>query len=150
MGKDAFPIGSSFCCPDGVGDDRVKHLQLGSIGFPLKSTYFRGGIGPVSHHSQQDAIDLQLGIDLLVDFIDGLKQLFQAFCRKVLSLHRNENAICSGQGVDCQHAKRWHTVYEDVVVARFDSIKLLLQNLFPAHHIDQRDLKSGQLNVGGH
>lgn len=73
MSKDTFPIGSSFCRPDGVGDGRVKHLQLGSVGFPQKSTDLPGVIGPVVHHSQKDAIDLQLGIDLLADFIDGLK-----------------------------------------------------------------------------
>jgi len=75
MGKNTFPIGSSFCCPDGVGDGQVKHLQLGSVGFPQKATNFLGVIGPTIYHSQQDAVDLQLRIDLLADFVDSLKQV---------------------------------------------------------------------------
>ena len=94
MGKDTFPIGSSFCRPDGVGDGRAKHLQLGSVGFSQKATDFPGVIGPAIYHSQQDAVDLQLRIDLLADFVDGLKQLLQTFGGQILGLDRNEDTVC--------------------------------------------------------
>ena len=40
-------------------------------------------------------IDFQLRVDLPAHFLNGLQQLLQSLCRKVLRLHRNQSGIRS-------------------------------------------------------
>ena len=32
------------------------------------------------------------------------------FCREIVSLHGNDNAVCGGKRVDGNHTEAWHTV----------------------------------------
>ena len=51
------------------------------------------------HHSQHDALDFELGIQLPAYEFDGFRQIREAFERVVFTLQRDQNRIRSGQGV---------------------------------------------------
>ena len=80
---------------------------------------------------------------------DRLQKLLHALGRKVLRLHRYDNAVRRGECVDRQHAQRGHAVQQDVVVLLFYRVQILLEDLFAAHGVDQRCLHAGQRDIGG-
>ena len=79
MKEDAFAFRADLCCPDGSGDLGIEDFDMSTVGIPYQGRDLPVVIRPAIHHGQQDAFDPQLRIDLPLDLVDGLKQLFQSF-----------------------------------------------------------------------
>src|SRR5699024_513408 len=78
MGKNAFALGADLLCPDRMGNLGAEHLDFAAIGLPQQGGNLLGEVGAVVHHRQQNAVNLELGVQLPLDLVDGGQQLFQA------------------------------------------------------------------------
>ena len=78
MGKNALALGADFLRPDRMGNFRAEHLDFAAVGFPQQGGNLLGEVGAVIHHRQQDAVNLELGVDLPLHLVYSLEQLFQA------------------------------------------------------------------------
>lgn len=79
MKKDAFALRTDLRRSDGFGDLVIEDFDISTVGIPYQGRDLPAVIRPAIHHRQQDSFDPQLRIDLPLDLIDGLKQLFQSF-----------------------------------------------------------------------
>ena len=64
MGENALALGTDFLCPDRMGNLGAKHLDFAAVGFAQQGGDLLGKVGTVVHHRQQDAVDLELGVQL--------------------------------------------------------------------------------------
>lgn len=74
--------------------------------------------------------------------------MLQAFGRKILRLHRDQDTVGGSQRVDGQHPQRRLAVDENVRIASPDGAQVLPQDGFTAHGVYQRHLHARQLDVG--
>src|SRR5699024_5820514 len=68
---DALALGAGLLGPDRVGYLGAEHLDLAAVGLPQQGGDLPGKVGTVVHHRQQDTVDLELGIQLPLDLVDG-------------------------------------------------------------------------------
>src|SRR5882672_4800411 len=61
-------------------------------------------VEPIVEHREQHALDLEPGIERLLDQPDRAQQMTQPLERVVLALHRNEDGPRGGEGVDGQES----------------------------------------------
>src|SRR5699024_10395504 len=109
-----------------------------------------GEVGAVVHHRQQDAVDLELGVQLPLDLVDGGQQLFQALGGQILRLNGDYDPVGGGQRVDCEHPQGGLAVNQDMGILSLHGVQILPQDGLPDHSVYQRHLHAGELNVGGH
>ena len=102
-----------------------------------------GKVGSAVHHRQQDTVYLELGIDLPLYLVYRGEQLFQPFGRQILRLNGNDNPVCSGQRIDCEHPKGGLAVDEDMGVLPLQRVQILPQDSLTAHGIYQGYLHTG-------
>lgn len=95
MGKDAPTPRADFRRTDRVRNRLLKHPDFAAVHLPNQRVDFPAVIGAAVCHGHQDTLDFQLLVDLPAHFLDGLQQLLQSLCRKVLRLHRNQRGIRS-------------------------------------------------------
>ena len=103
MGKNAFSLGADFLCPDRMGDLCAEYFDLAAIGLPQERGDLFGKVGSAVHHRQQDTVYLELGVDLPLYLVYRGEQLFQPFGGQILRLNGNDDPVCSGQRIDCEH-----------------------------------------------
>ena len=72
------------------------------------------------------------------------------FCGQILRLNGNDNPVCSGQRIDCEHPKRGLAVDEDMGILSLERVQILPQDSLTAHGVHQGDLHAGELDVCGH
>src|SRR5262245_18997495 len=89
--------------PDVPRDDRLEDLTGKE---PLKLvTDLERKTSPSIEHREQDAHDVETGVQPLTDELDGLDQVRQTFERVELALHRNEDLVGCCQGIDREDAQ---------------------------------------------
>ncbi len=147
MVVNAFVFHTDLCRLDGTGDLACEHMT--AIGLADKRVDLPCQCGAAIHHRQNDAVHLQLRVELPFHAGDGSQKLLQSLCGEILRLHGDDYAVRRSQGVDSQHTEGWHTVDERVIVALCHGGQILPQHRFTAHGVDQRDLQCRQLNIGG-
>ena len=98
-----------------------------------------------SIHRQHDALELQRGIEVVADEVDGGHQLPEALEGVVLALDRDEHAVGGGEGVDGEQAQGRWAVEEDVVVAARPIGPALGQAPLASLDRNQLDLCAGQV-----
>ena len=69
MGEDALALGAGLLGPDRVGYLGAEHLDFAAVGLPQQGGDLLGKVGAVVHHRQQDAVDLELGVQLPLDLV---------------------------------------------------------------------------------
>ena len=79
MKEDAFAFRADLRRPDGSGNLGIEDFDMSTVGIPYEGRDLPSIIRPAIHHRQQNAFNPQLRIDLPLDLVDGLKQLFQSF-----------------------------------------------------------------------
>ena len=81
-------------------------------------------------HRNQDTGYVQILVVMLLDAADGEHQLGTPLKREEFALHRNDNSVACGHGVDGQHSERRRTVDDDVIVSLFCLRELLFHDVF--------------------
>ena len=114
MGEDTLALGAGLFGPDRVGDLGAEHLDFAAVGLPQQSGDLSGKVGTVVHHRQQDAVDLELGVQLPLDLVDGGQQLLQALGGQILRLDGDYDPVGGGQRVDREHPQGGLAVNEDM------------------------------------
>ena len=150
MGKNALALGADLLCPDRVGNLTGKYLDFTAVVLPQQCADLLCEVRAAVHHGQQDAVDLELRVNLPPYLVDRREELFQALGREVFRLDGNQYPVGGGKGVDRQHPQGGLAVNEDVGVLPFHRVQVLPQDGFTAHGIHQRNLHAGQLDVAGH
>ena len=133
-----------------MGNLGAEHLNFAAVGLPQQGGDLLGKVGAAVHHRQQDAIDLELGVQLPLDLVDGGQQLLQALGGQVLRLNGDYDPVGCGQRVDCEHPQGGLAVDEDMGILSLHGVQILPQDGLAAHGVYQRHLHAGQLDVGGH
>ena len=80
-------------CPGAVGSACVVK-ELLDVGFD----FVRKG-GPGIEHTEQNPLNFQIGIDSLIDKLDGLQEFAESLQRQEMRLERDEDLLCGGEGV---------------------------------------------------
>ena len=106
-------------------------------------------------HGQQDRADAQLRVQVLLNHLNILQQLAQAFQSVVLALNRNQNLFCRDEGVDGQQTEARRAIDEDIVQALHALLLapfgVVHQGVFEAslacHQGDQLDLRAREVDI---
>ena len=125
MGKNAFPLGADFLCPDRMGDLWAEYIDLTAIGLPQERGDLFGKVGSAVHHRQQDTVYLELGVDLPLYLVYRGEKLFQPFSGQILCLNGNDDPVRSGQRIDRKHTQRGLAVDEDMGVLSLQRVQIL-------------------------
>ena len=147
MLENAFAHGTDFRSTDRPGNGLVKHLDLAAVSTPNQVVDLLPVVGAAVGHGEQDALDFQLRVDLPPDFLHRLQKLFQAFCRQILRLHRNQGGVCCCQCVHGQHPKGRSAVQQNEIVFMLCTFQHLFQHLFTVHAVHQSHFQPCQFDV---
>src|SRR4051794_25932459 len=132
--------------PDGLadarGEDPVAEVLLENLDRLL------GVDGPRVDQRGQDALDVDVGIEVLADHLKRVLELDQPSHREILALHGDDHLVCRRQGVDRQQPEARRRVDADEVVVLLDRRERLLQRPLAADHGAQRHLRAGQVDRG--
>ena len=79
MRKNALALCAVLSSADGGWIVRIKYLDSAAVCISEQAADFFAEICSAVDHSQQNAFDLQLRIDLSANFRNRLEQLFQTF-----------------------------------------------------------------------
>ena len=150
MGENALALGAGLLGPDRMGNLGAEHLDFAAIGLPQQGGDLFRKIGSAVHHRQQDAVDLELGVQLPLDLADGGQQLFQALGGQVLRLDGDYDPVGCRQCIDRKHPQGGLAVDEDMGILSLHGVQILPQDGLAAHGVYQRHLHARQLDVGGH
>ena len=150
MCEDALALGAGLLGPDRMWNLGAKHLDFAAVGFAQQGGDLFGKIGSVVHHRQQDAVDLELRVQLPLDLVDGGQQLFQSLGGQILRLDGDYDPVGGGQRVDREHSQGGLAVDEDMGILSLHRVQILPQDGLSAHGIHQGYLHAGELDVGGH
>ena len=124
-----------FLCPDRMGNFCAKHLDFAAVGFPQQGGDLLGKVGAIIHHRQQDAINLELGIDLPLHLVYGLEQLFQALGGQIFRLDGDYDPVGSRQGVDREHPQGGLAVNQDMGILSLERVQVLPQDGLTAYGV---------------
>lgn len=105
-------------------------------------------VRPIVHHRQQNAVDLQLGIELPPHFCNRAHELGQSLRGEIAWLRRNDYAVCGGERIDGRHAERGHTVNQNAVILFSERLQSLAKHIFSAENAGQPNIKCGELDIG--
>ena len=127
MCEDALALGAGLLGPDRMWNLGAKHLDFAAVGFAQQGGDLFGKIGSVVHHRQQDAVDLELRVQLPLDLVDGGQQLFQSLGGQILRLDGDYDPVGGGQRVDREHSQGGLAVDEDMGILSLHRVQILPQ-----------------------
>ena len=111
--------------------------------------YLGGEVGAAVEHGQRHAENLQPGIHPLFYHPQGAHQITEAFQRKILALHRNQDSVRRAQAVQGQQFQGRGAVDENQVVVLLRPEQCLFQHPLPMGFPDQLHGGTCQIRGGG-
>lgn len=106
-------------------------------------------VRPVVVHSEQDALNLQRLIERLLDSLDGIHELGDAFQSEELALDRHEDRIGSDQGIERQQIERWGAIDQDEVIIRSNWLNGRSELQLAVLFVDEVEISSHEVPIGG-
>src|SRR2546425_5840493 len=95
-------------------------------------------------HRQEHALDLERGIESLLDESYRAEQVTESLQRVVLALDRNQHRPSGREGVHSEDAQRWRRVDEDEVVAATQGEERVLEPILPSFRIHELDFRTSE------
>ena len=132
-------------CYDGLVDDGLEQLVAERIGHAAE--HLPPVDRPGVEHGGQNACDLEIGVDPLLDLGQGVHQQGHPPEREVLALQGDQHRLRGGQGVDGQQPERGRTVDQDVVVAVLRAGERPLERLLAGDLGDEHDLGPRKIDI---
>ena len=108
--------------------------------------HLAGQVHAIVVHGENDAFDVERGIERIAHALHRSQELRDAFEREVLALHRHEHRVGSGQTIDGEEAEGWRRVDEDVVVVAGDGGERIAEAELAVLHVAELDLCADQIN----
>ena len=136
-----------FAQADAAGDNGL--IDLAGEVFPQGLLHVFGEARPPVVHGQQQSLQLQTGVQPLLDQADGVHQVAEALQGVKFALHRHQNPVRRAQGVQGQQFQTGRAVDQDVFILVLDGFQLAFQQELPALHVHQLHIGPGQIRVGG-
>ena len=96
----------------------------------------------------QDALDVDVGVEVLADHLQRVLELDQPAHREILALHGDDHLVGRRQGVDRQQPEARRRVDADEVVVLLDRLEGALERALAADHRAHRDLGAGEVDRG--
>src|SRR3954453_7318659 len=127
---------------DPRGEDPVPEVLLEDLDCLL------GMHRPVVDERGQDALDLDVRVELLAHHGQGVLELDQPAHGQILALHGDDYLVRRREGVDRQQPEARRGVDEDEVVVLLHGRERLLQGPLAADHRRHRDLRAGEVDRG--
>src|SRR3954470_17899595 len=127
---------------DARGEDPVAEVLLENLDRLL------GMDGPRVDQRGQDALDVDVWVEVLADHLQGVLELDQPAHREILALHGDDYLVRGRQGVDREQPEARRRVDADEVVVLLDRLERLLQRPLAADHGAQRHLGAGEVDGG--
>ena len=134
--------------PDVAGDDGGVDLAGEVVLHFLR--HLQSQIGAAVEHGEQNALQLQPGIQGAPDNAHCVHQVGKALQSVVFPLYGHQNGIRGAQCVQRQQLQRGRAVNENVIVLFCHLLQGVPQQKFPLLHGDQLDTRACQRFVGGH
>src|SRR3954468_4019640 len=125
---------------DARGEDAIPEVLLEDLDRLL------GVNRPGVHQRGQDALDLDVGVQVLADHLKRVLQLDQAAHRQVLALDGHDDLVGRRQRVDGEQPEAGRRVDADEVVVVGDELDRLLERALAADHGAHRDLGPGEVD----
>ena len=100
-------------------------------------------------HGGEYAGDFEVGVQAVLNLLDGVDQQCDGAQREELTNQRNNDALGGGQRVDGQQTQGGLAVDEDDVVFVADPAQCRGENLLASNLVDQLNFSCGEVNVGG-
>jgi hypothetical protein len=110
-------------------------------------THLLAKVRAVVVHREEDALDLERGVEGLANAVDRGGELGNALEGEVLAIERDENSVGGHQGVQGQETERGWRIDEDVVVVAAERFQESGESAFAAGHANQFDLRAGEITV---
>src|ERR1051326_1524177 len=138
-----LPVARALAQAHVARDDGVKQ-QLGKMLADLVGDLVREVV-PDIEHREQDAFEMEAGVQLALDELDRLEERREPFERVVLALQRHEDGIGRGERVQREQAERRRTVEQYEIEFLLYALKNFSQARFALLERDQLDLGAGQI-----
>ena len=100
-------------------------------------------------HGGKYAGDFEVGVQSILNLLDGVDQQCDGAQCEELTNQRNNDTFGGGQCVDGQQAQGGLAVDEDDVVFVADFAQCRGENLLASHFVDQLNFSCGEVDVGG-
>src|SRR6185436_6967195 len=144
---DRLPKTGCFTQADISRYDGLEHFLLEvSLDFLDDLT---GQVGPVVIHGQQNALDLQSGVQGDANSLQRSHQLRDTLQRHVLALNGNQNSLRRNQGIESQDSQGGRRVQKDIVVLLDQRFEGVTKPVLSPLQVDKLDFGSSQLPIGG-
>src|SRR3954447_23913612 len=132
--------------PDRLGDARSEDLVAEVLLEELDRLLgvHRAGV----HQGGQDALDLDVGVEVLPDHAQGVLQLDEAAHGQILALHGDDHLVGGRQRVDREQSEGRRSVDADEVVVVLDLPQRLLERALTADLGGHGDLRAGEVDRG--
>ena len=112
---------------------------------------FHAELRPRVVHCEEESLDLEGGVELVLDVVDGREDRGDRFHREILALDGNENARARGKSIEIEKAKGWGTVDDDVIVTVLEGGKRGFEQAEGSFHRAgiHRGFEGCQTKIGG-
>ena len=125
----------------------VEDTNLTAHSRPEGCTDTLGIVGSPIYHSQQDAVNAEIRIDIPLHLGYGTHQQIQTFGGQKIRACGDDYTVGGYQRIDGHHTQGGGTVDQNVVVLVGELRKGFAEYLFTAHGVKQADFQTGQLDV---
>ena len=136
----------------GLGDaDRTRDrgfVHLGAKVFLHLLHYLHREVVAQGEHREHHALDVQIGVVLFADGLEGADELRQTFQRIILALHRDQHTVAGAQTVQGEQVQAGRAVDEDEVIVLLHPGQRLAQAALAARQVDHFQAGTGQTGVG--
>ena len=106
-------------------------------------------VRPAVEHRQDDALDLEIRVEVVANEIHGGNQLGKSFKGVVLALDRDQHGVGGGKRIDGEETDRRRAIEKQVVVIRGDLREQSCETPFTLICRRELHLGAGEANGGG-
>src|SRR5579875_1125723 len=133
-------LGEADRLADARGKDAIAEVLLKDLDRLL------GMHRPRVDERRQDALDLDIGVEVLADHREGVLELNQAAHGQILALHRDDHLVRGRERVDREQAEARRRIDADEVIFPEDRLQRLLQRALAPNHRGHCDLCACQVD----
>ena len=143
---DGLAVAGRFRDADGARDGGLVDLGA-KILFDLIH-HLQRQIEPPGEHGEHHTLDVQIGVVLLADGLEGADELRQALQCVILTLDGDKHAVAGAQTVQGEQIQAGRAVHKDEVVVLLHRGQRLAQAAFAARQIDHFQTRTRKPGVG--
>ncbi len=145
-----------FAETGGFGDaDVARDVGVKELVREMAADFFDdlgGEAGAGIVHGHYESEELELGIEIFADEVNGLGEKGESFEREVFALDGHDDEIGGGEGIEGEDAERRRAVNQDVVELVADGgwvVERMAQDVFAFGDIGELDFGPGEGGRGG-